>query len=390
MRRLARLSLFIVLSSAIIFLLSSCGGAEAYDYYDDVAAEAPEQFNSVFEQKLNFIQQQLSEGRLSYETPSKLAVGEETTISAAILPLVITQQDEDEADEILAEALEVEVDDLQRETIEISDKMQLELIGNEDHFRIRPLQDNVPQPLGEKPTTWGWVVTPLKPGNHTLTLKISAKVNSFSSDVNISNETETRTTTEDRIIEVEIVPSITIPYLLNRYWIPLLVVGVLVVGRTTYTTSKRIAFRRTKRALLADLSTQTPEKGKGYIFVSYAHANEKFVIPLARDLMKNGVRVWLDQREIKAGEEWMNEIEIGLKETDALMIVISPKSMSSDFVMMEIAAAQKTGKKIFPVMYKMTKLPKNLGKLHFIDFQHDYPTALETLLDNLAQAGFKK
>ncbi len=333
---------------------------------------------SQVENQLKDINDQLTSGRLAYDPPEQLAVGETTILRVGLVPLL--GQSEPSVDATLAVDLNTEVEDLETATIATSLVMEASLSGDPGAFAIRQLHQNPRQLIAaDESTQWAWEVTALRPGTHNLTLTISVVLD-------VGGVSETRSKTYSNDIEVRVNPAITGGYLLGLYWLPLLVLAAIGAGLTI----RQLRFRATKRSLLAALAAAPPEEGQRYIFVSYSHRDERFVIPLARDLMGRGIRIWLDQREIIAGEDWMQQLEEGLKETDALLVVLSPRSVASKYVMQEVAAAQAAKKPVFPIMYKTCDLPPNLSPIHFVDFRSDVPSALDTLVGNLTQAGYRQ
>lgn len=336
---------------------------------------------ALVEDRMAEINSQLTSGRLAYDPPERLAVGESVLLTVGLVPLI--DQTAPEADATLAVELDAPVEDLETVTISTSLAMEAELSGPEDAFLIRPVRANPRQIVvtGEV-TEWAWEVTALRPGTHKLTLTVSVVLD-------VGGETETRSKTYESDISVAVDAGITGRYLFSRYWVPLLALGLAAGGSGTFFTVRQLRFRDQKRSLMAALAAAPPTAGQKFIFMSYSHRDERFAIPLARGLMDKGIRIWIDQKEIIAGEDWTEQLKVGLSATEALLVVISPRSMASRWVMQEVAAAQASGKPVFPVMYKTVDLPENLTKIHFVDFRSDFPTALETLAGNLEQAGFK-
>jgi hypothetical protein len=344
--------------------------------------EPPVDPAALVEAQMRDINQQLTGGRLAYDPPEQLAVGETTILTVGLVPLL--GQTAPEADATLAADLGVPEEDLELVTISTSLVMEADLTGPENAFLIRPLHTNIRQIVAaDEVTEWSWQVTPTRPGNHTLTLTVSVVLD-------VGGVSETRSKTYESEIQVAVVAGITGRYLLSRYWVPLLALGLAAGGSGTFFTVRQLRFRDQKRSLMAALAASPPTAGQKFIFMSYSHRDERFAIPLARGLMDKGIRIWIDQKEIIAGEDWTEQLKIGLSQTEALLIVLSPRSMASKYVMQEVAAAQQAGKPVFPVMYKTVDLPPNLTNLHFVDFRRDFPTALETLAANLEQAGLKQ
>jgi hypothetical protein len=62
--------------------------------------------------------------------------------------------------------------------------------------------------------------------------------------------------------------------------------------------------------------------------------------------------IWMDQDKLNAGEEWRNEIDLGIIDADALVLILSSESCNSSFVRYEWAFAIGRKKKVIPLLYK--------------------------------------
>ncbi|MGJ3245817.1 MAG: toll/interleukin-1 receptor domain-containing protein [Elainellaceae cyanobacterium] len=72
------------------------------------------------------------------------------------------------------------------------------------------------------------------------------------------------------------------------------------------------------------------------LFVSYSHNDEKFVRKLHAKLVESGQSIWVDWENITNQDTWLNQIKIGIEETDKCIIVISPDSIQSLHCIQEI------------------------------------------------------
>ncbi len=60
-----------------------------------------------------------------------------------------------------------------------------------------------------------------------------------------------------------------------------------------------------------------------HVFVSYVHENETDVRKLRDDLLKHGVRVWLDRHDIKPGTRWQDAIRKAIRSGDFFIACFS-------------------------------------------------------------------
>ncbi len=119
-----------------------------------------------------------------------------------------------------------------------------------------------------------------------------------------------------------------------------------------------------------------------HIFVSYSRRNLTFVTQLVKDLQQAGLAVWFDQISIQPGDIWEAAIEKGLKEAIAVVVVISPDSMASEYVRKEVNFAQESDQLILPVLYQPAQLFLNLQTIQWVDLSSEtvYPINLQKLI----------
>lgn len=131
-----------------------------------------------------------------------------------------------------------------------------------------------------------------------------------------------------------------------------------------------------------------PPVKKSKIFISYSRKDTQIADSLARDLTSVGVDVWMDREDIEVGERWSTAIQNALETAQAMVLVLSPDSMSSSNVEDEFTYFLDNNKPIVPIMVRQTRLHFQLHRLQWIDFTGDKPEqAYERLLRALAQVG---
>ena len=87
----------------------------------------------------------------------------------------------------------------------------------------------------------------------------------------------------------------------------------------------------------------------GHIFISYSHKDTKYAHKLADDLQRRGLDIWIDER-LDYGSQWPHEIQKQLDSSDAFIIIMSPRSYSSEWVQSELQRAKRKLKPIFPLL----------------------------------------
>ncbi|MCK4729194.1 MAG: sigma 54-interacting transcriptional regulator, partial [Desulfobacterales bacterium] len=82
-----------------------------------------------------------------------------------------------------------------------------------------------------------------------------------------------------------------------------------------------------------------PEQGgsqTGSVFISYCSQDRHFAKKLSSDLRLFGVRVWIDEGEIKVGDSLIEKIRQGIDQVDYLAVVLTPASANSEWVKKEV------------------------------------------------------
>src|SRR6516225_8219206 len=75
------------------------------------------------------------------------------------------------------------------------------------------------------------------------------------------------------------------------------------------------------------------------MFISYSHSDREFVRRLAADLRGRDFDIWLDEWEIRVGDDIRRGIEHGISTYDYFAVVLSPASVASDWVQSELSGA---------------------------------------------------
>ncbi len=333
----------------------------------------------IIDDRISQIEQQLQPARLHYNPPADLAVGETAEIAAGLTPL--TNADVAEADNAIAASLGLTLAELRRVTVKTAIQMEAELKGDPRAFRIEPRHDEKPQVvIPDEITTWKWGVTALRPGVHTLSLSIVALV------ILEGNQATKQQVYSDRI-NIRIDPVITSQFIAERYWLPLVTGFLTLALGTGASIVRRHLHRRRRAALLNKLAAVKATQEKTCLFLSYSRRDERIAVRLASDLFNLGIPVWLDQRELRSGENWLEAIVRSISRADGLIIILSPASTKSINVRKELDTALHHGKIIFPLLYRRCKLPAQIADLHQIDFSQDYATGFRRLKEDLRDAG---
>jgi len=89
------------------------------------------------------------------------------------------------------------------------------------------------------------------------------------------------------------------------------------------------------------------------VFISYARKDEALAEQVAATLEEAGLDAWYDRREIMPGENWAEKIAKGLKESDAMVVLLTPNALEADSVRFDIDFALSENaynKRLIPVI----------------------------------------
>ena len=108
---------------------------------------------------------------------------------------------------------------------------------------------------------------------------------------------------------------------------------------------------------------------KPIVFISYSKTDSTFADLVKMKLKAANIDVWMDEDKLNAGEEWRNEIDLGISNADALVVILTPESCNSSYVTYEWAFALGSKKKIIPLLHdRNAKIHPRISGYHYLDF----------------------
>lgn len=123
------------------------------------------------------------------------------------------------------------------------------------------------------------------------------------------------------------------------------------------------------------------------IFLSHTHADKEFTRKLAIDLGLAGIEVWIDEAEIRIGDSLLSRMQSGILEMEYLAVILSPNSVNSKWVTLELRIAMhleinKRKVKVLPIIYQPCEMPLFLVDKMYADFTDPlkYGSSFENLL----------
>jgi hypothetical protein len=120
-----------------------------------------------------------------------------------------------------------------------------------------------------------------------------------------------------------------------------------------------------------------------YVFLSYSRRDDDFAHTLYDHLIDAGIRVWIDSSAIEDGSRWLQNIQQGVENASALVVVMSRSARESEWVERETLLALQLRRPIFIALIEDIPLPLHLINRQYTDFRDDYERGLGNLIQSL-------
>jgi hypothetical protein len=114
---------------------------------------------------------------------------------------------------------------------------------------------------------------------------------------------------------------------------------------------------------------EAEESGAAALFISYARANAPVVTPVVDAIRREGRRVWLDTKELGAGDGWAGEIVRAIRTAEGVCVMCSTAAFESDHVKREVYLADRYKKRLLPVYIEEAAPPEDF-EYFFAGVQH--------------------
>lgn len=129
------------------------------------------------------------------------------------------------------------------------------------------------------------------------------------------------------------------------------------------------------------------QKLLGKIFISHSSADKRFVRSLADRITAAGFDVWLDERELRAGDSLPTEVSSALESAQVVIVVVSKASSRSRWLRFELSKATAqmiAGKcRVIPVVRDQSYLPPEVSDLLYADFSKKFASGMRSVLSAL-------
>ncbi|MDZ7291957.1 MAG: toll/interleukin-1 receptor domain-containing protein [candidate division KSB1 bacterium] len=86
------------------------------------------------------------------------------------------------------------------------------------------------------------------------------------------------------------------------------------------------------------------------IFVSYNHKHRDWVRSFVEALEKHHLKVWFDEKAILPGESFVEKLEEGIRNSNAVVYIVTPEAVHSKWALIELGAALGGEKTLIPIV----------------------------------------
>lgn len=119
------------------------------------------------------------------------------------------------------------------------------------------------------------------------------------------------------------------------------------------------------------------------VFINYSPKDEDLATELVARLEAAGLHAWFNKREVLPGDNWAEKTSEGLKESNAMVVLLTPNSLESEAVQNNISYAlgdKSFRQRLIPVMvgdvdkFDSDRIPWILKRLKPVSLGKDRPT----------------
>lgn len=90
--------------------------------------------------------------------------------------------------------------------------------------------------------------------------------------------------------------------------------------------------------------------GSYLVFISHSSADIWIAEQIEKQIKAIGAKTWLDKKDLKGGDALVGEIIRGIDGCDEALVLVSPKSVKSQWVIYEIGAVSGQHKRVTPIL----------------------------------------
>jgi hypothetical protein len=135
----------------------------------------------------------------------------------------------------------------------------------------------------------------------------------------------------------------------------------------------------------AVLNQMEPSAVRGVqCFLSYSrHDGVELADSIVEYLQKCGIECWRDTNELRAGEEWREDIQTAIQRATHVLFLVTPKSRESREVVKEVTLATAFNKVVVPLISDEAPPPEEFKDIQSILLFKGYAAGMERLVRDL-------
>jgi hypothetical protein len=119
---------------------------------------------------------------------------------------------------------------------------------------------------------------------------------------------------------------------------------------------------------MPDIAASDSPSKQPSVFISYSRANHDFADRIERALAAQGLKTWIDRKRLTGGGDWSEGLRAAIESCDALVVIISPRALTSEIVRHEYQYALSLNKLVVPILYKrVAAMPPELTRIQWSD-----------------------
>ncbi len=114
------------------------------------------------------------------------------------------------------------------------------------------------------------------------------------------------------------------------------------------------------------------------VFLSYSSDTKEYARLITERLRQYGVKVWVDEEQLKPGAMWKDEIEQAINNSDKIIIIFGKPTNSLSY---ELKLAKEKSLRVIPVVVENAELPQDVKDITYIDFRSNTEEGLRRLTE---------
>ncbi|MGB8506823.1 MAG: toll/interleukin-1 receptor domain-containing protein [Pyrinomonadaceae bacterium] len=113
---------------------------------------------------------------------------------------------------------------------------------------------------------------------------------------------------------------------------------------------RRAVNRRAKKTAARNAKQQPTDPSAYMVFISHSSKEKWIAGQLSKEIMALGAETWLDLKDMRGGDEIRRSIKRGIRASQEAIVLLSANSITSQWVIYEVAIADGQGKRITSIL----------------------------------------